>query len=355
MVRTPSDNRSCPIKAICGKTDKFVALAVVIIAVVLVGQILTYAPNLYTFDADAEWQDGKVTFEIKSSGNTVYDALLIDNGDKEQISTLWIYKSKVYDKYFDIAKESLPYLIHYKIDFYEEQLAKSLKIRGFNDVRICDEEQLAELMTKPSEGVGIITYSYELPNSIYSGNAADSIFRWISAGGSLYWVCSEIGGFYSDVDGLHRVSNGQTLFLGKQCINTGETHVGTATDMIDAGGLTKALSLHNSNVLFGMDSSGMDDVLTLGFSASGYSSITMLKSGEGMVSVIGGVPKYYLTDDLAQIIASGLNYSSSLSDSAGGKVSGKISGSFDLDIGTNRTLYVYFGGYFPTYGEAFHE
>ena len=335
------------------RPDAIVLMSVAIIALVLAGGIVTYNPGIYVYDAEAEWHEGGVDFEASSSAGSVYDALLLDNRGAVSVTELWIYLDDGYDRFFDEVAQ-LPGMVRQDQRYYVEQSVKTLALRGFTEVRVCDAAALAEVVQDlaGSAGVGILTYSYALPSEVYAGAPDDPILEWIHAGGTLYWVGSEIGGYYTDGSGLHRVADGQTLFLGRKCVNT--AGVSAATGKTEADGLTDALCLYNANVLFGLDTSGLDDCLSLGFEESGYSSIALVRSADGMVVVVAGKPDYYRTDDLAQVIAAGLTYSTVLVDSTRDGIRGTASGSLASDGAlTDPALYIFFGGHYLVRGVLF--
>ncbi len=323
-----------------------------IIALVLAGELIATQPGIYVYDADADWQDGLVGYEVRSSVNSVYDAVLLDNGDRVPVSELFIYVDEHYhESYGEIAH--LPGMVHTDIRFYAEQAARALAVRGFTAVRTGGTAELAEVLadTGSATGTGVLNLSYALPSEVYTGDPGDPVLEWVHAGGTLYWTGYEVGGWYRDGGSLHRAENGQELFLGSACVNTGG--VSAATGMIPAGGLTEALHLYNADVLFGLDVSGLDDCLALGFTEAGYASIALVGAGDGAVAVIAGTPDFRRTDDLAQVIAGGLTPSTVLIDTEHVDFRGTATGSFDIRDASAPLLYIYVGGYYLTYGEAF--
>lgn len=336
------------------KFDGIVILSVALCLVIVVGEVLVYAYDPYDFDAEVTWSEDTVDFDISSSGTDIYSAIVLDNGDFIAPTTLYIYNDENYGRSLSEAKR-IAGVETIDIGFAIDQIIKTLNNFGFNDIRVCDSKELAEVVIEGDPlSKGILVLSYALPSEIYSGSSADPIFKWMSGGGSLYWANSPIGMFFTDEEGIYTVPDFQKLFFGKDCINTGDTT--EAFSVIDANGITDALALKSNTVRFALDISDIEGALSAGYGQEGYSSISFVPFGKGMICVIGGPFSHNQWDDISVTIASGLScYSTVIGIEDGTIRKATVSGSMDITAAEGEiVMYVSIGGYYPVYGRAFH-
>lgn len=336
------------------KIDKLILLSVVICAIVLTGEFLAYGHNPHNFDADAEFEDGFATITVSSSGSDTYSTILMDNGDRAPLTSLYIYIDEGYDEFYDEAEG---YFEQRYLDqmYAAEQISKSLKIRGFHDITLCNGEQLVNLLQEDignDATKGLLVMSYALPSTVYSGSVDDLLFNWIRDGGNLYWMSSPVGMFYVEGDELIEVKENQKLFFGKECINLEDDAI--ALSVLDGNGLTNALALKWNRVLYGLDVTDIEGSFAMGFSQNGYSSISMVPFGKGMICVFGGSYDRYLCDDVAQTVASGISCYTEVIKICEGTVT-RTSTSWTTEIPAdtdNVTVYTHIGGYYTVYGRA---
>lgn len=333
------------------KIDLVVVTAVILCAAVLAGEVLTYS-SVHHYDADAEWGEGRVDFGVDSSGHDVYDAVLFDNKGRVTVSDLAVYVDDTYPEYYDIAckHSDPPYLDQ---QYYGKQICTFLKVRSFNGAHTCGPEELRSYMEaslpNPS-GKGILVTSYALPSSVYDGTDGCLLMKWAKAGGAVYWVGTEIGRFHVDGEGLHTVDGNQGLFFGREGVlcTSGST---IATGVIP-NGFTEALCLKNSNVQNGMDISKVLGAVGMGYAEAGYSSIAMAPLGSGYVCIFAGPFDFNQLDDIGQVVASGVApYTEIVAHERGTVSRGHSDSSFEA---TGSTLFVYIGGTYTKFAEAFH-
>ncbi len=338
------------------RTTPLVILAVVLCAAVVLGEVFTYGINTHNFSSDAEFTSGTLNYSVSSNGSDTYSVVLMDENGFEPIKDLHIYVDERYDDYYnDVLKKSN--LIYTQEQYYSEQIQKHLRIRGFDDVTLVDSKGLIGFIDATWDdpmGHGLYVTSYALPSEIYSEDNSYKLIEWVNRGGSLYWSSSEIGRFHVDENGLHEVTNNQVLFFGKECINTGDLE--NATCVVDNDFRT-ALTLQDSGLKFALNTSGIPDSLSMGYSEDGYSSISFVKRGNGMICIIGTMTEIIpQMEDTAQIIASGLTYSSEVVRYVKGDVvRGIVNGTLDcISVGNNRA-YIYIGGTYTLYGRCYCE
>ncbi|MBO4763762.1 MAG: hypothetical protein J5485_04000, partial [Candidatus Methanomethylophilaceae archaeon] len=249
------------------RPDAVAVMSAALCGLILVGALASCMPGLYTYGADAEFSDGKCRFTVESSGSQPYSALVLSHGSLPAVEDLRIYLDPTHEEYFrDAYKGSHVYGLNQ--EYYAEQAVKMASVRGFHGASTCGPAELSaflkETLPDPS-GCGILVMTYSLPADVYAGNGSDLIIEWVKAGGTLFWMSSEIGRYYVDGSGLHEVPGGQGLFLGDKKVNTSPR-----TSDRPSSDLTGALSMRSSNLMFSIPSEGG---LALGFGDGEYSSI----------------------------------------------------------------------------------
>ncbi len=342
------------------KIDGIAVLAVVLIAAVFAGEYFTYGHDTDR-SASVSWDTGSVSYSVDSSGSDEYRAVLFDNGGYTPVDTLYIYADGTYDRYYSQACElsdgAEP--LYMEGDYYVEQVRESLKIRGFDDVCIIDGEGLEDLLrtTMPSpSGIGVMVISYAVPGSVYSGGPDCLLVNWINNGGSLYWLSSEIGRFYTDGLGLHRAEGDCTAYFFGTSVpvdcSDGDS-LSYITGKTVNTGFTEALCLKNSTTEFGIDISGLSGI-QLGFGEEGYASISMVSVGAGMICVFAGGFDIDQLDDIGQVIASKLTCGSTFIELQRGKVTrDSVGGTFSFSA-SDPYLFIYTGGVYANFGACFH-
>ena len=334
------------------KPDAITVIALVACALVLVGEVVVYSQGAFGYSADADFDASSVSYSITVSGDKVYSAVLTENS--VPCSRLYIYADTEYLEHYEdvrdsgVRKKDMAYTI--------DQLVKSLGMRGSPQIEIREKDTLATRMSSDlgnANGKGLLVLSYALPSEVYTGNAGDLLMKWISAGGKLYWCGGEIGRYYTENGTLKTVEGNQELFFGKKCVNTGKDVV--AYSKIDAGGLTDALSLKCNNVRFGLDTSVLTGAASMGYSQNGYSSVSSVKYGSGIVCVIAGDYDYNQRDDIAQIISSGITCDTKVLDIDNGSAGRGVSRvSLPVPAGAGKLcLFISVGGAYHVYGGAF--
>lgn len=337
------------------KIDKIVVAAILVFIIVLAGEFIVYGSDVFKYDADAEWTEDGIDYSVYSSGSDTYSVILSDNGKFDAVSSLYIYLDETYDDYFEQA-DSVVDMDRIDQSYWIDQIEKKSKNARFEDVIVCNESELIGILndTENSRSRGLLVISYALPQSVYTGSEEDLLLKWISSGGSMYWMGSQIGKFYTSPDSLKIVDNNQSLFFGIDCVNTGDTDL--ATSRIDSNVFAASLSLKNNSVKYGLNSESLTDSLAIGYCENGFSSITFVRHGDGMICVLGGDYTYALTDDFTQILAAGVAYCTEILIVETGEVEREtLHHSIKINPNDCTNVYIYIGGYYAVYGESFRQ
>ena len=333
---------------------KIVIIAVALIAVILIGEVAVYGMSeRYSSSADAD--SGTLNYSVTARGSKEYSVIVMDNC-LEPMDELYIY----YDPEYPIAAEDVSVAIgatQLTVERYVQQLTTSLRIRGISDVKTIKAAELGNAVVSDASSThskGLVVLSGALPDTVYAGVATDPIFEWLNTGGRLYWAGNLIGNYSSTTSGIVDIGDaGQALF-GVSCFNTAEDD--TAFQDVSTP-YRDALSLMNNRIRYAVDTSllSVSDHIAVGYTDGTYSSVVSVKYGNGMVCVLGGSHSNMQRDDLAQVIASGLCYSSELVALEEGNVKrGTISSSVDISTATgNISVYVYLGGYYTVHGRTY--
>jgi len=345
------------------KFDKKMELiAIVVLAVVIIGEIAVYTASQDRYSTDIEFESDSFSYKISSKGAETYSILVMENGEVGAMTEIYVYFD---GKYKSNYKEGVVPIGAKALDqkYYLEQLMKQLEYRGAVKVTMLDANELATVLSNDiadgNYSKGLVVVSGALPDTIYQGDQGDTIFGWMEKGGRLYWAGNLLGAFYSTEDDLHEVDGYQMLFFGAECLNTGD--VDRAFSDVPGNDLRNSLSLMNNSVRYGIDAGmlasvkGNDKVLAFGYSEENYSSIVMTNYGKGMICVLGGDYSNDQRNDLAQVLSSQVCYCTELIETMTGKVvRGTVEGTYELQrTFENIAVYVYLGGYFPVHGGFF--
>ena len=332
-------------------------IAVAMIAILVIGEVIVYTSDSSDYSADIGMEDGVIEYDLGSRDSKVFDILVNDNNGYEAVHKLYLYLDTGYASKYSVDEADVG-AAPTDQEYYLEQLVQLLEYRSDIETEFVDASQLREVMedgvaSGDCSGTGLVVVSGALPDTVYTGSLDDTVFDWISLGGTMYWAGGMIGAYYATTDDVYPVSDYQTLFFGSDCLNTGD--VTKAYSVVESNDYTSALSLSNNDVTYAVSQTALPEgtqSLSIGYEEDGYSSITLVGSGSGSVVVFGGQLGNFQRYDMAQVIASGIGPSSEIVEHVHGTVSGSASG--EIDVGSaDVAVYVYLGGYYPVFGKGF--
>jgi len=321
--------------------------AVIIIAVVLAGEVITVTDSHSDFSSSISLQGDTVEFTIDSKGSHIYDAVSLRNtlGTPESVSVYYDpdYFSTSGDGHASTGARALDE------GYYVEQIPDTLMVRGINHVETVDAEGLGRLMSSDGSGRAVIMISGSIPDTVYDGTSDSPILKWIRSGGRLYWAGDVLGKYLAHRDAAEEVGDGTALFLGSDCIDS-EKRMGYSVSRDD---FRDSLYILNNDISYAPDVSMIPS--DTGFLAIGYtdgirSSLTFVECGEGMVCIMGGDYSIRQRIDMGMMVASGIGPDTEIVETVHGTVSGKITGS----IAAGDSVYITLGGFDSVYSEN-HE
>lgn len=300
-----------------------VAIAVILIAAMFLGEAIVYVANPYSYDADANYDEEGVNFTIETSNNSVYDVLAIDNGGVPPVREVIICSGDD--------------------ERYLNEIKTELSVRNLNEVSVVAPAELPEVMTDP-EGKALIVPRGLFPEEIYTGNSSDPMMEWFDGGGSVYWFG------YMPKEGYSIENYLQPMGLSEDDIFVGRDYTASVS-----GPFCKPLALRNSLVYNGLSADAGTPLAYV--SDSGFSSITAKEVSNGSLFVFGGGHTYDNSMDIAQLIVSGITAKSTLIGHWSGTVNGTLTESVKFDespiIPENIHVYIYIGGYYIVFGKRF--
>ncbi|MCK9323117.1 MAG: hypothetical protein M0P07_04070, partial [Candidatus Methanomethylophilaceae archaeon] len=138
------------------KSDShIVAIAVILIAMMLIGEIVVYTSGTDSFNADATITDDSdgIGYSVSSSGSNTYSVLITDNDSFKSIDTLYIY----YDSTYESNYQPVTVAVGAKAltqEYYIEQLIKTVEYRGLSNVITVDADELEDLMKQDTSSSG---------------------------------------------------------------------------------------------------------------------------------------------------------------------------------------------------------
>jgi len=327
------------------KKNAALIVTVLIFAVILAGQTLSYyaVPYRYSACADVTAAYDGIDYSVSTNSSVTYTILAYDNARPAE--KLYIY----YDESYAVFGTT-----HRIQEEYISQLTVELRIRGYTDTETVNAARLSEIVSSGyNAGDAILITSGVLPADVYDGDTNLAIFDWVSSGGSLYWAGYAIGAKYADGKDLADVPSYQMNIFGEDDrILTEQMRSGERSD----NELSKALAISYTGVTYGM--SITSGTLSLGFeceyNGKVYSSASLTGHGSGMICVMG------LVDDptraaMAQVISSGVSPSSGLiGTDSGTMVRSSVSGTISWDgVRTDVAVQVRMGDPNTVYARTF--
>lgn len=310
-------------------SDKIIVLFAIIVSVMIIGEVITVHPPSY-FDSNVYSDENGTHYEVNAQGATNFTIIESNPGSFRAPSNIVVYYDETYGAH-----------VEYPNSTNVLQMVKELSIRGMN-ASIVNAIEVAEIMSEGNTDTGIIFLTGALPDTIFTGLDNDLVFKWLEVGGSIYWIGKPIGMNIATSDHRTEKIDCQRMFF--EDYRT-EFEKNLADIPTECG---EMLCIRTTWATYGLQVD-LPNSLSVGFETdNGYGSIVLSKCRNGMVTVVGCDYSDIVRADIAQIVASGLTYDSSIIEVKNVYVH---NGSSTGDLtGSSTCVYIFSGGYYTNYG-----
>ncbi|MDY0293106.1 MAG: hypothetical protein RBQ77_00835 [Candidatus Methanomethylophilaceae archaeon] len=315
------------------KDRVLISTALLLCGLLVFGQAVSYWALPYHYEAGAEADGDTLEYTVSSSTPAEYAVLLLS--DVSYAERLYIYYDEGYAN---------PTISHSSQSSFIRQLTLELDKRGSVPYTLVGAEEMGTLA--PSAGGSLLFCSGAFPDTLYDGTSESGIFDWFDAGSSVYWIGDALGRYVSSPEDVAEVTGYQTLFFGSEgCLNIS----GSWSGYDRSSELGALLCLKSNTILYGLET-GRPDTQYVGYDDGGFSSISVTSMGHGSCLIMGYSLSKDASSSLAQAIASGVSYDTSIVGHSGGTVNGTVTGSFAA-VPEGSGLYIFIGGSLTVYGK----
>ncbi len=295
-----------------------VAIGVAIVAVILLGQCLSYYTNSNSTSISTEVNGSEISYTIKSSSDFVCDEIHLRNGF-DTPRTFYILTDPSYGSTMSESDmKSTCYLLSREIG-----LCSSVTVKSADAGKVSD--MIDSSLSSGDFGIGLIIITGAIPDTLYDGTSSSKIVQWMSAGGTLYYAGSQFGINIATQNGIKQVEDwsavSQSLFGTDQlfCV---DPDVDLAKEKVNPE-LTDAAKLAYNNISMGVRMSAAPaDSLFLGYTDDTYASISVMKYGSGQLTHFGGNIGYQDSYSLAHAISLGITYKTELVSDISSNITG---------------------------------
>ena len=284
-----------------------IAGTVAIIAIILVGQLCMNmgVKNDYSLDYDGD----VVMYEIDLGYVSNYSVVSFDDGGLGR-NTNFI---ACYDQDHSWYK-SFGY-----IGNTLEHLTKNMENRGLS-IDILDTDSIKVLLESEIDNgesdTTLVFVTGSFPEEIWDGTDESVLLEWLEIGGDLVWGSGPMGYYMSTDSECILVENDPgTVFFGVEgAVNNSDNRVRDNTYY--AEGLSEIFRLYYSETTWGVEIGITDDQLVTEYEVDGYAALSSTKycGGSGSITVFGGDVDNNTASYMAQYMASGLGYCSTIID-----------------------------------------
>lgn len=318
------------------RTRNAIAVIVVFIVVIMLGQSMIYSVNPYHCNTTIQRNGPLVDVTVDTNYSLEYTINSLRSDSMRNVNSYVIY----YDESYPVDGDSAAIL----------DAIKRLQLCFSNDnctLSTIDASDLQDLMSRGDTSTAVLFLTGTMPEIIYNGTPSSLIFSWLSNGGVMYWLNGKLGKTYSEKNGaLVEVENPDRVFFGNNdIINPSNDQVFTKN--LVTGSLTDKMGIYYGETTNGVDCSKLaSPYLALDYNDGKYSAVTIIKyvDGNGVIGVFGGQVKYEAVPtsvmaSVAQTIVSKLSYDTESVDYR------TASGSRTIEMGCGEGysyVYIYF-------------
>ena len=265
------------------RPDGILVMAAVVVAVLLVGEFISYGPGTYVSESEVILDEDGYNIVLDTNYSTEYTVLVTETDANGEPRHLYIYRD------FDYAS----FIEDSYLDYWIEKMAAEFEAYNFTDFTIIDAEGLRDMMAGSvyngtASQTAVLFLTGILPDTVY-GEDEDNLFQaWLSAGGFVYWSGAPIGMFVGHertADTLFELVTddpGDRFFGIPGSIRTQEAN-DMAQDHSSDRYIGEALNIYYDSCNYGV-SSDVPDSLFIGYEKDGYNSIWDFAAGEYEIS-----------------------------------------------------------------------
>ena len=323
-----------------------IIIPVVLAVLILAGLVLSSSTSVYRYDISFEVDRDDVRYTVSSDVGMETTTVVISNSGQYSIEYVAAYFDEGYAALnsWELQEEMF------------EDMEELLSLRSIDGFGLHDSESLLELMsTRDPSTTAIFIASGSISDILYDGTADSPLVEWLRSGGIIINMAGCLGAYVShgpEQEDIEHVIGYGEIFAGVPdlCFNDSDSVVYANEGYNEE--VRDALHFYMNECTYGVDLWWMQDCLNIGYySYSGCSAAALYKSGEGMVMNFGVSLSTHEHSDhyIAQIIASGMDYTSEILECEQGDTRGDSTGVVHTE-GSCR-VYCFIGSTRAVHGE----
>ena len=328
-----------------------VIVIVAVVAVMLVGMVLSYGPNIYRCDLDAWNDEDGIHYTYSSNYGMETHTTLIESSAGYDFDTILVYFDTEYAAMNDWGLQETMLI----------GLGEQLGIRSGPELVFCDSQELAEsLPDADRSSVAVLIAAGAVSDVLYDGTSSCILLEWLMSGGTVMNMSGCLGKYVShgpDSGDIEQIQGYAELFTGIEGMDDSsfnDVRYTLRTDYSQNDLVQDSLGIQFNEYSYGIRYEGIGEYFSVGNESSdGYACALIYRAYDGMVMNFGMTVEYqsHTVHFVAQTIASGLDYTSTIVDYQQGHTYDSPSGVFDFS-GGNLRIYGYVGSARAVYGEC---
>ena len=322
-------------------SSKITAIAV---AFIFIGMVLTYLPVSHSYEFTAYNGDGEVHYSFQSDYKVEKTVVVFNNSIPNVIDRLYIYYDADYYSMVDSGS------FEKTMDLLETYLGRC----SFTEVSYTDSEKLIDMISKEDPyGSAILLATGSISSVVYDGTEDSPLIDWLDRGGTVVNMFGVLGKYVStgpDSTDVIEVEGFSRLFAGVDDDSIFRDGDNAYTNYRIDSEFADPMHFTFNEYTFGIKVGSVPGQRDIGYvSEDGYSCATMFKSRNGSVINFGLNSADYFLLQIAQVIASNLNFSTTLVDWSSG--TGAVEGSVAMDSSGKHIAYGFAGYSAPVFGK----
>ena len=304
-------------------------------------------PRMYSYDISFSESDGEVTVAFDSNTGMETTSVVIANSG--------LYHIDYVAAYVDVSFAALNDW-DLQIEMFED-MELLLDVRGVDGFGMFDSEGLLEIMQTADPGTtAVFIASGSISDIIYDGTYESPLIQWLERGGVLINMSGCLGKYVShgpEQDDIEEVTGYGELFASVDDEYFSDSDTVVYADYGYNEDFRDSLHFYMNECTYGINMD-VENSLSIGYhTKDGVASALLFKSFEGMVMNFGVSLSTHEHSDhyVAQIIASGTDYLSEVSEFQVGNTRGDAVCSFLVE--ESCSIYAFIGSTRAVYAERF--